>query len=120
MIPSQADYLAQAYAQSLASGLVQRIFWYAAKDEGSSPQGSWGLIGWGAGVSDLAARRPAFAAYATSARLLSSASPQGRLQLGSVTVVESFESPQTWSRTGSPTGDLSVASRPAPRRLKLR
>ncbi|HEX9987517.1 MAG TPA: glycosyl hydrolase [Chloroflexia bacterium] len=88
---AQADYLAQAYAQMLASGLVERIFWYSWKDSSDKPSDSWGLIAWGGGKTDLASRRPAFAAFATSARMLSGTKPAGRLQLAPYAVVVDFE-----------------------------
>lgn len=103
---AQADYLAQAYAQMLASGLVERVFWYSFKDEASTGQDSWGLLGWGAGKTDLSQRRPAFNAYSTSARMLGGTKPGGRLQLASFTVVEDFEKSGIWTRSSNAEGTM--------------
>jgi hypothetical protein len=101
---AQADYLAQAYAQMLASGLAERIFWYSWKDSSPDPIDSWGLIGWGAGKTDLAPKRPAFAAYATSARMLTGTKPVGRIQIAPFQVIEDFEQAASWTRSIHPQG----------------
>ncbi len=104
---TQADYLAQAYAQMFASGLVERVFWYSFKDASASNGDSWGLIGWGAGKTDLSPKRPAYAAYSVSARLIGGAGtrPAGRLQLGPYQVVDDFEAPAAWqARSLNPGG----------------
>ncbi len=107
---TQADYLAQAYAQMLASGMVDHVFWYSFKDEGPAGGQSWGLTSWGNGKADLASRRPSFAAYATNAHLLTDVTPQGRVHLGTSTIVADFESPPTWTHSvvsGNPGGDFT-------------
>jgi hypothetical protein len=107
---AQADYMAQAYAQMLASGLVDRIFWYSFKDASERPADSWGMLGWGAGKTDLAPRRPAFATYATLARMLTGTKPAGRIQLGEFSVVEGFETPSTWARSFHTEGSMLAAT----------
>lgn len=109
----QADYLAQAYAQMLASGLAERIFWYSWKDEGPNKEQTWGLVGWGTGAKDLAPKRPAFNAYATSARMLVGAKPAGRLQIAPYTVVEDFEAPAEWTRSSHPQGVMATSTEDA-------
>jgi hypothetical protein len=105
---SQADYLAQAYAQMLASGLAERIFWYSFKDESANPTDSWGLIGWGKGNTDLGPKRPAFSAYATSARMLAGTKPAGRLQLGPYQIIDDFEQNSAWTRSFNPNGAFTI------------
>lgn len=107
---TQADYLAQAYAQVLASGLVERVFWYSFKDESASPDQSWGLVGWGGGKTDLAARRASFAAYATSARALAGTTAKGMYRPGQSTVIEGFEGPGAWNRQAGTTGDFTATT----------
>lgn len=109
----QADYLAQAYAQMLASGLAQRIFWYSFKDGTPTAPDTWGLLRWGAGKTDLSQRRPALNAYATSARMLAGANPAGRLQLAPFTVVEDFEKSSVWTRSFNTLGAMQAGAGPA-------
>jgi hypothetical protein len=106
---AQADYLAQAYAQMLASGLAERIFWYSWKDSSPDPVDSWGLIGWGAGKTDLTPKRPAFAAYSTSAHMLSGTKPAGRVQVAPFQVVEGFEQAASWTRSTHPQGGFNAS-----------
>jgi hypothetical protein len=103
----QADYLAQAYALMLSSGLTERIFAYSFKDASANPGDSWGMIAWGAGATDLEPRRPAFSAYATSAKLLTGTSPGGRVQLSPATVAVSFEAGEAWARSMQGEGTLT-------------
>ncbi len=103
----QASYLAQAYAQMLSSGLVERIFWYSFKDESARPGDSWGLIAWGNGKTDLAPRRPAFAAYTTAVRMLSGTTPVGRIQLAPFQIVQDFEQAPAWNRSNHPIGSFT-------------
>lgn len=107
---AQADYMAQAYAQMLASGLAERIFWYSFKDESDGPTGSWGMLSWGKGKTDLTSRRPAFATYATLARMLAGTEATGRVQLSQFNVVEDFEKPSTWARSFHAEGSMLAAS----------
>ncbi|MDQ3706693.1 MAG: glycosyl hydrolase [Chloroflexota bacterium] len=107
---AQADYMAQAYAQMLASGLVERIFWYSFKDDSGQPTQTWGMLGWGAGKTDLAPRRASFGTYATLSRVLKFTKPGGRFQLGQFTVVEGFESPATWQRSFHTEGTMLSAT----------
>jgi beta-xylosidase len=106
---AQADYLAQAYGLLLSSGLVDKVFWYSFKDQGAQPGDTWGLIGWGAGATDLAPRRPAFNAYATAANLLGETTPGGRLQLGEYSVALPFEETGVWARSTHQQGLMSVS-----------
>jgi hypothetical protein len=107
---SQADYLSQAFAQILASGLAEKVFWYSFKDEGPNGSQSWGLTAWGKGFTDLAPRRPSFAAYATSARYLAGTTPQGRAHLGTANIVADFESASLWTRSSNPNGSFTTVS----------
>jgi hypothetical protein len=106
---AQADYLAQAYGLLLSSGLVERVFWYSFKDESAQASDTWGLIGWGAGATDLAPRRPAFNAYSTAAHLLNGTTPGGRLQLGEYRVALPFEDSGQWARSTHSEGLLAVS-----------
>jgi hypothetical protein len=66
---TQANYLARTYAIALSEG-VSKVFWYAFIDAGSTPgydQDHFGLL-----RPDLSPK-PAYAAYATSARMLDGA-----------------------------------------------
>jgi hypothetical protein len=108
---AQADYLAQAYAQMLSYGVVDRIFWYSFKDDSANARDSWGLVSWGAGKTDLAPRRASFKAYSTSASLLTGASPGGRIQLAPYTIVEGFEQSGEWGRRPpATTGSFVIAT----------
>ena len=108
---AQADYLAQAYAQMLSYGVVDRIFWYSFKDDSANGRDSWGLVSWGAGKTDLAPRRPSFKAYSTAASLLTGVTPGGRIQLGSYAIVEGFDQAAQWSRRPpAATGTFSIAT----------
>ncbi|HET6312397.1 MAG TPA: glycosyl hydrolase [Chloroflexia bacterium] len=107
---AQADYMAQAYAQMLASGLVERIFWYSFKDASDRPADSWGMLSWGKGKTDLSPRRPSFSAYATLTRMLAGAKPAGRVQLSRFSVVEDFEKPSTWARSFHAEGSMLAAT----------
>jgi len=65
----QADYLARTYAIALSEG-VAKVFWYAFIDAGTTPgydQDHFGLL-----RPDLSPK-PAYAAYATAARMLDGA-----------------------------------------------
>jgi hypothetical protein len=104
----QADYLAQAYAMMLSSGLVDKVFWYSFKDEGGSNDNSWGLVRWGNGKTDLAPRRPSFAAYTTSARMIHNTTPGGRVQLAPYQMVDDFEQSQAWTRSTHPNGSFTI------------
>lgn len=107
---SQADYLAQAYAQMLSYGVVDRIFWYSFKDDGNNPNESWGLVAWGNGKTDLSARRASFKAYNTSAAMLTGATPAGRIQLTPYSIVEGFDQPGEWNRRPpNTTGSFVIA-----------
>jgi hypothetical protein len=107
---AQADYLAQAYAQMLASGMADRVFWYSFKDEAPGGSDSWGLTAWGTGNMDLSTRRLSFAAYATSAQLLTGTTPRGRVHLGTASILADFESPATWARSVSSSGDFTTST----------
>jgi hypothetical protein len=111
---TQADYLAQSYAQMLASGLTERIFWYSFKDESADPKDSWGLIAWGAGKTDLNPKRPALAAYSTAARMLTGTRPAGRVQIAPFQTVEGFEQPGAWVRSFHPLGSFTSGQAAAP------
>jgi|GEM_PF-2149656 len=104
----QADYLAQAYAMMLSSGLVDKIFWYSFKDEGGGNDNSWGLVRWGNGKTDLAPRRPSFSAYTTSAKMIHNTTPGGRVQLAPYQVVDDFEQSQAWTRSNHPNGSFTI------------
>lgn len=103
----QADYLAQTYALLLSSGLTERIFAYSFKDGSADPADSWGLVTWGSGATDLSQTRPSFAAYNTSARLLTGTSPGGRLQLAQTSTILDFEATAPWSNSTQGSGTLS-------------
>jgi hypothetical protein len=102
----QADYLSQAFALMLSSGLTERIFAYSFKDQSNKPGDSWGLVAWGNNATDLNPKRVAFSAYATSARLLTGTSPGGRVQLSPVNVAVDFEGGGAWSRSMHGDGTL--------------
>ncbi len=108
----QANYLAQAYAQMLSSCIAEHIFWYSFKDEQPKPIPApiYGLIAWGGGEQDLSSRRPAFAAYATSARMLTGAQPIGRAQPGVYQVTADFEQREAWTRTDNPLGSFTISA----------
>ncbi|MEO8286635.1 MAG: glycosyl hydrolase [Chloroflexota bacterium] len=106
----QADYLAQAYALILSSGLAQRVFWYSFKDDAASGHESWGLVRWGKGQTDLEQRRPSFAAYSTSAKMLTGVTPAGRIQLGQYATIEGFEQQGNWARSTNPEGAFAVST----------
>jgi hypothetical protein len=109
----QANYLAQTYALLLSSGIPERIFWYSFKDQSAAGRDSWGLIGWGNGAMDLGPARPALKAYTTSARLLTGASPAGRLQLAPFDNMQDFEQPATWTRSMNNQGSFVISSEQA-------
>jgi hypothetical protein len=106
----QADYLAQTYALLLSSGLTQRIFAYSFKDGSPDPADSWGLVAWGNGATDLGPTRPSFAAYNTSARLLTGTSPGGRIQLSPPTTLIDFETPAQWTNSMQGSGSLTTST----------
>ena len=107
---AQADYLAQGYAEILATGLIERVFWYSFKDEGPGAGNSWGLTAWGIGLTDLAPKRPAFSAYATSAAMLAAAIPKGRIQLGNYSTIDDFETAGAWTRTFNEIGQFETTT----------
>ncbi len=108
---AQADYLAQAYAQMLSYGVVDRIFWYSFKDDSANAADSWGLIPWGAGKTDLAPRRASFKAYSTSALMLTGATPAGRIQLAPYSIVEGFDGAADWTKRPPATeGSFAIAT----------
>ncbi len=106
----QADYLAQAYALMLSSGLTERIFAYSFKDQSANGGDSWGMVAWGDGATDLSQVRPSFDAYSTSAKLLTGTSPGGRIQLSPVSVAVDFESGGQWSRSMQGDGTLTTST----------
>ncbi|MEO5953095.1 MAG: glycosyl hydrolase, partial [Chloroflexia bacterium] len=107
---TQADYLSQAFALMLSSGLTERIFAYSFKDQSNKPGDSWGLVAWGNNATDLNPKRASFYAYATSARLLTGTSPGGRVQLVPSTTLVDFESNSTWSRSMQGDGTLTSST----------
>ncbi|MDQ6693988.1 MAG: glycosyl hydrolase [Chloroflexota bacterium] len=107
---AQADYLAQAYAQMLASGIPDRIFWYSFKDASTDGADSWGLTAWGGGQTDLSPRRPAFAAYATSARMLASTHAIGRTPAASYTIIDGLKQAGDWTRSFNDQGAFHIAT----------
>jgi hypothetical protein len=106
----QANYLAQTYALLLSSGIPERVFWYSFKDQSGDPRDSWGLVAWGNNATDLNPRRASFRAFTASAQLLTGATPAGRVQLASFTMVQDFEQPATWTRSTSNEGSFATSS----------
>jgi polysaccharide biosynthesis protein PslG len=104
---AQADYLAQGLSHMLSTGLVERVFWYSFKDDSASAADAWGLVGWGAGKTDLGPKRPSFSAYSTLTRVLAGAKPAGQAPFGSYAVVEDFEQGGAWARSTHPQGAMA-------------
>lgn len=107
---AQADYMAQAYAQMLASGLTERIFWYSFKDASDRATDSWGLLSWGKGKTDLGPRRLSFNTYATLTKMLGGTKPASRVQLGAFSVVEDFEKQSSWARSFHTEGSMLAST----------
>jgi hypothetical protein len=83
LTPAQtADFLAQAYALALASG-VEKVFWYNYRDAGPErdmAESNFGLVDfWGY-------PKPAYAAFSTSARMLEFARPISMEQRDTVSI----------------------------------
>jgi Lipopolysaccharide kinase (Kdo/WaaP) family len=109
---TQADYLMRYYLLALASGLVERVYW-------------WQLVAKGYGLVDPTGlrRRPAFRALATLARTLDGCRFERRLPGPAGTWLLLFSQPDggelvaAWSAAGRLTADLpgrSVALGPSP------
>jgi hypothetical protein len=90
----QADYLVRATLLLLRSG-VERVFWYALKDD---PGNAYGLVPYGAGRLDYSGRKPAFLAFRTLGQVLGGARLEGMRDLFTRTVALDFAQPGVWYR----------------------
>jgi polysaccharide biosynthesis protein PslG len=99
----QADYLIRAMALLWTAG-VERVFWYALKDDVNNP---YGLVALGEGRSDFTRLKPAFFAFRTLNRTLGGAKLVGMRDLFGREVVHEFESVDSWLREGPAPGAIS-------------
>jgi hypothetical protein len=83
---------------------VERIFWYALKDD---PNNLYGLVALGAGRADFSRPKPAYYAFQTLNRATDGAELVGLRDLFERTGVYGFESFGAWRRGDQPNGTLT-------------
>ncbi len=102
----QASFLVRSLLLLWESG-VERIFWYALKDDPGNP---YGLFEVGDGRLDFSRPKPAYDALKTLNQQLAGASFVERRDLFDTTLLLDFETPDNWRRISQPNGRLQAST----------